>query len=231
MSWSDVKIHKQAAPHLLQELRFADIDLSDGGAEYGGLPGGGEVFQPESARPMNSTPEDVPSSLPVENLRPQEEFVPVGLGLREQREEEFNGILGTLATSLEELGRLRENVMKNSTEDMLRMVLVIAEQIIHCEVKANPEVILKTLQEALQSAISSDEYHVKIHPDDLAIVVENKPLFLASVNGLKNITLEADGNVTRGGCLVESELGQVDATIEEQLEELRRQLLPELMVV
>lgn len=230
MSWSNVKIHKQAAPHLLQELRFAEIDLSDGGAEYGSIPGGGEVFQPESAQRMNSTPGEVPSSLP-QDLRPQEEFVPVELGLREQREEEFNSILGTLATSLEELGRLRETVMKNSTEDMLRLVLVIAEQIIHCEVKANPEVVLKTLQEALQSAISSDEYHVKVHPDDLAVVVENKPLFLASVNGLKNITLEADGNVTRGGCLVESELGQVDASIEEQLEELRQQLLPELMVV
>ena len=205
---------------MLQSLRFAEADLSVP-ADSGGRPG--EGFQVVQLCQSNPSPAVAPASSPVS--QPQDEFGgAAGPSIREQQEQELNHLLGTLATSLGELDRLRDNVLKNSTEDMLRLVLAVAEQVIHCEVQANPEVILSTLQKALQTAISSDEYHVKVHPDDLAVVMENKPLFLASVSGLKNITLEADEKVSRGGCLIESELGQVDASIEGQLEELRQQL-------
>ncbi len=220
MSWSEVKIHKQAAPHMLQSLRFAEADLA-AAVDCSGRPG--DDFQ--QVRLCQPSPSPAGAPAPPVRSQPQEDFGgPARPDIREQQEQELNQLLAALATSLEELDRLRSNVLKNSTQDMLRLVLAIAEQVIHCEVKANPEVILSTLQKALQTAISSDEYHVKVHPDDLAVVVENKPLFLASVSGLKNITLEADEKVSRGGCLIESELGQVDAGIEGQLEELRRQL-------
>jgi flagellar assembly protein FliH len=59
----------------------------------------------------------------------------------------------------------------------------------------------------------------------MAVVMEKKPLLMASISGLKNLTVEENSGITRGGCLVESELGQVDATIESQLEEIREKIL------
>ncbi|MCF6291627.1 MAG: flagellar assembly protein FliH [Desulfobacterales bacterium] len=220
MSWSEVKIHKQAAPDMLQSLRFAEADLAVA-ADCPGRPG--DEFQLVQLCQSSPAPAVAPAP-PVSAQLREELGGATGPTVREQQEQELNQLLGALATGLGELDRLRNNVLKNSTQDMLRLVLAVAEQVIHCEVKANHEVILSTLGTALQSAINSDEYHVKVHPDDLAVVVENKPLFLASVSGLKNITLEADEKVSRGGCLIESELGQVDASIEGQLEELRQRL-------
>ena len=155
-----------------------------------------------------------------------EEFIVAGPNRLEQQARELDSLLGSFQQGLAELAELREQVLKKSSEDMLRLVLAIAEQVVHCQVSVNPEIIVETLQNALQNAISSDQYHVRVHPDDLALVMEKKPLFLASVSGLKNITLEGDSSVSRGGCLVESELGRVDATIEGQMGELRKMLLP-----
>jgi flagellar assembly protein FliH len=229
MSWCEAKVHKRAAAHLLQHLCFGDLELAADGVAT--PPGSDDGFQVSAL----SRPDAVANraeqaggeaALPQPGWMPASERVAVVVSeVQRQQEQRMNELLATLADSLAELSRLRERVLKNSTEDMLRLALAVAEQVIHCEVKADSTIILATLQEALQAAISSDAYHVKVHPDDLALVMEKKPLFLASVSGLKNITLEADEAVSRGGCLIESELGQVDASIEGQLGELKQKLL------
>ena len=226
MSLSEVKLHKQVAPHLVQRLHFADDDFSTEGLPNNNSAHNGDGFQVAQFCRASLTDASSPEplgrggELVVENC----DFRGNDNGPHFQQE--LNNLLGALAASLEELSLLRAKLVKNSTQDMLKLVLAVAEQVIHCEVKGDPLIIVGTLQKALQSAISSDIYHVKVHPDDLAIVMEHKPMFLASISGLKNITLEGDASVTPGGCLIESEIGQVDATIEGQLAELRKQLLP-----
>lgn len=155
-------------------------------------------------------------------------------GLEEARErfgaagERLDTAGDALGQALEELSQLRSRLLQGSRSDMLRLVLAIARQVIGVEVSVNREVILSTIDRALQAAVRSDAYQVRVHPDDLLAASERKPLFLASINTLKNITFEADPSITRGGCLVESELGEVDATVEHQLAELRRVLQSEL---
>lgn len=138
---------------------------------------------------------------------------------------QFGSSLEMLAQGIEEVSRLRATLLQNSTQDMLRLVLSIARQVIHGEVSINRELILTTIEKALRAAVRSDHYHIKVHPDDLALVMENKPLFITSINGLESITVEGDPQIAQGGCLVESDLGAVDATIDGQLEEIRRTLL------
>jgi flagellar assembly protein FliH len=53
-------------------------------------------------------------------------------------------------------------------------------------------------------------------------------LFLAAINGLQNLSFQADPAVGRGGCLLESEFGDVDATIDGQLDQIHRSLLATL---
>ena len=130
----------------------------------------------------------------------------------------------SLAAALEEVGRLRRSLLTNSTHDMLRLVMAVAEQVIRTTVAEKEDAILQILKNALQAAVKSDEFHVRVNPEDLATVTAHQPLFLASVSGLKNIVVEGDPAIARGGCLVESALGEVDATVETQLEEIRRHL-------
>ena len=155
-------------------------------------------------------------------------------GLEEARErfgvagERLDSAGEALGQTLAELDRLRARLLQGSRGDMLRLVLAIAQQVIGVEVSVNREVILTTIDRALREAVRSDAYQIRVHPDDLLAATERKPLFLASINTLKNITFQADPGIARGGCLVESELGEVDATIDHQLAELRRVLLSEL---
>jgi flagellar assembly protein FliH len=143
----------------------------------------------------------------------------------QQAGEHFDISLEMLARGIEEVSRLRQTLLENSTHDMLRLVMSISRQVVHSQITINREVILATISKALNASVRSDSYHIRVNQEDLDLVTEKKPLFLASINGLKNIAFEADPLIERGGCMVESELGEVDATIENQLGEIRRTLL------
>jgi len=142
----------------------------------------------------------------------------------DQAAKDLESAAQALATAAEEINRLRDSLAKNSSQDMLRLVMTVAEQIIRREVSADPQVVLNIIETALQSSVRSDQYRIRVNPEDLEQVTKQKPLFLASVSGLKNLSIEADPAISRGGCRVDSDLGEVDATIETQLESIQQAL-------
>ncbi|SHJ81348.1 flagellar assembly protein FliH [Malonomonas rubra DSM 5091] len=144
-----------------------------------------------------------------------------GLNESEQR---FNNSVQALTQALEGVSRLRESLAQAGRQDMLRLVMAVAEQVIRSSVAADPAVVLGIIENALQASVRSDNYRVRVNPVDLEAVTAQKPLFLASISGLKNISFEADPSISQGGCRLDSELGDVDATIETQLESIREAL-------
>jgi flagellar assembly protein FliH len=179
---------------------------------------------------------------PEEKLQPEPEAAPpidhqqeLERAFRQGREaaqheaiQQFGHASDMLAQALEEVTRLRGSLLQNSSNDMLRLVMSIVRQVLHAETSVNPQIIIETIDRALHMAVKADYYHIRVHPADLETVTEHKPLFLASINGLKNLSFQADPEIARGGCLLESEIGDVDATIDGQLDQIRRSLLATL---
>ncbi|BCR06636.1 hypothetical protein DESUT3_37050 [Desulfuromonas versatilis] len=224
------RVLKGAAVEGLQTLRFVDFDGE--GAGSGGMEPADEEFQPAAigrpatgVAPQGARPDPQPVAAPNLEREKEEAFARGRQEGIQQTETRLGETVKAFAAGLESIHRLRESILKNSTDDMLRLVMAIAEQVVSCEIATNPEIVFHTLQKALHAAVRSDAFHVRVNPADFALVQEKKPLLLAGISGLKNITFEADASVSRGGCLVESELGEVDASIESQLEEIRQKTL------
>lgn len=137
---------------------------------------------------------------------------------------QFESTTQALAQALEEVCRVRESLAQTGSRDMLRLVMAVAEQIIRRSIAVDPAVVLTIIENALQASVRADNYRISINPDDLDVVTKQKPLFLASISGLKNLSFDADSAISPGGCRVDSELGDVDATIETQLESIKNVL-------
>lgn len=217
---SSSRIYKEQSGDGLQRLSFAEFDGGGGGGTVA------QAFAPVSVAPAVSSGRDQSGQAgQADHRRAVEEAYARGRQEGIAQAEERIGELGrAFAAAVEDISRLRESILKNSTDDMLRLVLAVAQQVVHVEIASNPQIVLETLKRGLKAAVRSDEYHIRLHPQDLALVSEQKPLLLASVSGLKNITLEGDAGIARGGCMVESNLGQVDASIDSQLAEIRDRL-------
>lgn len=226
------KVLRGVSDSQLKRVGFLDFD-GGGAGEWSGEES--PAFEPLTGGSEEKTNPSTPSPLHVVAESEGQAKVAFERGRQEGRQEglqearsEFDKTVSALGRGLEEISRLRESLLTTSSQDMLRLVLAIARQVIGAEVTIGREVILSTIDRALKAAVRSDSYHIKVHPDELALVRERKPLFHASVAGLKNITFEGDPSVAPGGCLVESELGEVDATLDTQIEEIRRTLLEAL---
>jgi len=67
---------------------------------------------------------------------------------------------------------------------------------------------------------------VRLHPDDAAILERAAP-DVAARAGRASFTVKADASIERGGCVVETDLGELDARIDVQLDALARALAPD----
>jgi flagellar assembly protein FliH len=65
---------------------------------------------------------------------------------------------------------------------------------------------------------------VRMNPDDFAVTAQARAAQLAG----SNVSVVADARIGRGGCRVESDLGVMDAGVEEQLREVARALLGDM---
>lgn len=98
----------------------------------------------------------------------------------------------------------------------------IAEKIIGSEA-ANKSFIETTLQAATKKIIGANDVVVFVNPKDYELLTSNNKYKLFGEH-FKKINLEADEKVAVGGCLIESEIGNVDSRIKSQLEELAKVL-------
>ncbi|MCF6186081.1 MAG: flagellar assembly protein FliH, partial [Desulfobulbaceae bacterium] len=121
----------------------------------------------------------------------------------------------------EEVDSLHKNLLEQSRGDMINLVIALSKRIIGQELTTGRDIIVDTLERAIELAIKHNEYDIWLHPDDLSTVEEMVPKLISSVQKLEHITLKTDPDITRGGCKLDSSICTVDATIEAQLETAR----------
>jgi flagellar assembly protein FliH len=116
--------------------------------------------------------------------------------------------IGALIESLgAELGGLQQ--------DMARTLAIsathLARQIVRAELVTKPELIAVVAQEALDTLLlSAHHITLRVHPADHPFVAQGAAEVLAA----RGARLLSDPSMSRGGCLVESDIGIIDATLE-----------------
>jgi flagellar assembly protein FliH len=78
--------------------------------------------------------------------------------------------------------------------------------------------VAKVVRNALSHVRVKESLRVRLNPEDHALLSQGTPEFLEAV------TLVADPGIERGGAVIESSGGNLDAQIEEQLAEIEKSL-------
>jgi flagellar assembly protein FliH len=120
--------------------------------------------------------------------------------------------------------RLRKELVKQYEKDIIELIFAIAERIIRQAVPTNEETVKAVLFEAAELAAEKTELTIRINPEDFNFVEQLRPEFFTRFSELKTMTVTSDPSITRGGCLLETPYGEVDARIETQLERIYQSL-------
>jgi len=121
----------------------------------------------------------------------------------------------------QEIVRERARLLAEVRPDLLNLVMAVAREILGREVRADPAIIEHTLTQALQNLHFATRIIVRLHADDLAHLQEHAAVWQQHTPALEFV---ADGDVAPGGCVLESDRGGFDATLETQLRTLHEAL-------
>ena len=119
---------------------------------------------------------------------------------------QVTGVLDAFDTQIQAL----ESRMADAVVDT---ALRLARQVVRSELQLQPQLIAQVAMDAMGAVmLSARHLRLRLHPDDLGLVQAAAEVSLKA----RDVMLLADATVARGGCLVESDLGQVDARIEQR---------------
>lgn len=110
----------------------------------------------------------------------------------------------------------------------VELALRIAEQALGAAVAVEPERVLAVVRGALRRIVERERVNVLVHPDDLELVREHLAGLVAELGGVEHCEVQAERRVPRGGAVVRTAEGEVDATLETKLERAREVLEAEL---
>lgn len=117
-----------------------------------------------------------------------------------------------LAAAYLELDRARERMELETERAIVLLAVAIARKIVGEELAAKPEHVRALVREALDRVRRAERVRVRVHPDDASVVRD------------LGVEIVEDATIERGGCIVESELGDIDARLAVRLDALARAL-------
>ncbi|MBI4595141.1 MAG: hypothetical protein HY730_02055 [Candidatus Tectomicrobia bacterium] len=137
-------------------------------------------------------------------------------------------IMKQFAANLKELAQLKEIFWEKHHKDILKLIFAMVKKIIIIEASVSQQIVLRVINKAISEAISREEIKVRINPEDYAFALQSRPEILKLFDGIKTLVFEKDESISKGGCIIETKFGDIDARQEQQLEELKRTFVDEL---
>lgn len=131
-------------------------------------------------------------------------------------------LLENIENLLRSMDSLRQEILPHYEREIVELVFVIAQKVIHRNIRSDDAAIEGTVLSALKLAAEKSKATLRVNPEDFDYVEELRPEFFAAVKELKALTVTSDPSITRGGCLLESPYGDVDARVETQLDKIHQ---------
>jgi flagellar assembly protein FliH len=127
--------------------------------------------------------------------------------------------LWRIGETVEQLASLRRVILLEAERQLVELAVAIAGRILRQEISTDRTLLLAIARAAITRLGDSAQATVHLHPDDHAAIE-------AMQKGTQqSIQIVPDPAVQPGGCLVQSTLGTIEASVADQLDELTAMLL------
>ncbi|NLE01801.1 MAG: hypothetical protein GX640_18200 [Fibrobacter sp.] len=137
--------------------------------------------------------------------------------LFDKRIEELQNKISTFFSTIEES---KKQIINNSEHILTRLCVEMVKKIISTELSTRNDIILSVLKKALTYIGDRERLIIRIAPDDFETVSTKKDFWFPVSERLKDIIIEKDERITKGGCIVESNTGIVDSRMGVLMDEL-----------
>lgn len=133
-------------------------------------------------------------------------------------------LLARLAQSLEQLATMGHRLRRQAEADLVHLALAIARRVLRRELNADPEAVAGIVRAALDRLQGQELQRVRVHP----ALEEALRRALRQAGAPASLTVVADRSCQPGDVILETAHGDLDASVETQLQEIERGLADRL---
>ncbi len=144
----------------------------------------------------------------------------------QRMEEDVDAVLISANKVLTESSIKAREIFQDNKSEIIKLSFEIAKKIIKKEV-SDKEVLFENLVEAMKKAQSNKELKIFVNWEQLSFGKEIKDILKNNFQGIETIDIIEDRTVEPGGCIIETKLGKIDATIKNQLDIVFNALIEE----
>lgn len=134
--------------------------------------------------------------------------------------EEFKPFLDTTENIIRELSGFRKKMYSKVEREMIEMVISLVKKVIHFELSTKDDSIQEMIRLAVQSVLDKESMTIKINPADKEHAENFRPELQHLFGEIKNISFESSTGIERGGCIIETNFGTVDARMDKLGEQI-----------
>lgn len=145
-----------------------------------------------------------------------------GMAAGQQKAKE---IVGQIQQILTDVSDLWQHLLANYETQMIGLVSRIAEKVIYGQVEIDHEVVKRVILNAFSVIPEPIGVTIEVNPKDYEYIETIKEDFFNHITSLKDVSVTASPSVARGGCIISTRAGEVDASLEARLDAVRKSLV------
>ena len=138
---------------------------------------------------------------------------------------EVDRLIDRMHTILEQVMKRREEILADTESQIVELVILMARKVIKILSENQKNVVMANTMAALKKVKTRGEVTLRVNLEDVKLTTANAQEFINHVENVQGITVLEDSTVERGGCIVETDFGAIDARISSQLQELENKIL------
>lgn len=126
---------------------------------------------------------------------------------------------------LEAVMERREEILQETESQIVELVILMSRKVIKILSENQKNVVMANTLAALKKVKARGKVVLRVNFEDLKLASAHTQEFIQHVENVESITLLEDSSVEKGGCIVETDFGAIDARISSQLTELENKIL------
>lgn len=149
------------------------------------------------------------------------------LGLEEGRKKAFQELSEQIKTRLDHLDQLLSSIHNLKTDltlhnesHLVQLAFHMAKRLAHVEVQTDPKIVIEVIRNAIELAQIEEEVVVQVAPEQIEFLESLKKETNREFEFMKHIKLEPVPGLSIGGCVIETNYGEIDARFEERVNRL-----------
>ncbi len=129
--------------------------------------------------------------------------------------------LASVTDSLLALERMKEEFFEKAEPEIIKLILQCIEKTFGRVAEESSSVAIDVVRQAIQASIG-DRIVISVSPHDYAVIMAAESELRGLLDRTKRVHFKEDESISAGGCVLETEIGTIDARLETQLKALRK---------